>query len=230
MVWALDSDGAGLESGVYWLPVNSGWCCLHQLIVSFSANEHSGACFPRAPEVQTTHRALLAYCKRVMQMAVAALGCRTAVNHSSESCLRRGVWPCILQDRKEKNTLLLSGETGYLPGKWRPASIDLLQLLRPREKLSLVLQEIWLTVHSQQALFVRAKGSHNPRCPNTAEWIKSSGQSFPVKYFNRPQIEELHQWNKGWVKPSPYRIFLYEILKKQAKAKSQMINVYTGMG
>lgn len=175
----------GLESGVYWLPVNSGWCCLHQLIVFSSVKWAQWRLFPkRAPEVRTTHCALLAYCETVMQMAVAALGCRTAANHSSESCLtEERSLPLHSTGPKEKNTLLLSGETGYLPGKWCSASVELLQLLRPRRSLALVLQEIWRTVHSQQALFVRAKGSTQPRCPNTAEWIKSSGQSFPVKYL-----------------------------------------------
>ena len=150
-----------------------------------------------------------------------ALGCWMAANRSSESCLtEERSLPLHSKGPKKKNTLLLSGETGYVPGKWCPASIDVLQLLRPKRSLAHVLQEIWLTVHSQQALFVRAKGSTQPRCPNTAEWIKSSGHSPPVKYLIDLKLNELHHWNKGWVKKKlvPIGYSLYKILKKQAKA------------
>ena len=49
-----------------------------------------------------TQRALLAFCKTVMQTAVDTLECSMATHGSSEFCLRRGVCPSILKDRKRK--------------------------------------------------------------------------------------------------------------------------------
>ena len=72
----------------------------------------------RASEVQRRHLALPAHCKTVTQKAVDVLGCWTAANRSSESCLtEERSLPLHSKGPKEKNTLLLSGETGYVPGK-----------------------------------------------------------------------------------------------------------------